>query len=111
MTRMPVRSFALALALASAASPALARPAAPPQASVRTADLDLSQPAGADAFTARLRAAARQVCAPIAGRGAAQHGAWIACREDAFARALSGLDEATLSKLHAASAKRTVAAR
>ncbi len=111
MPRLTVRSFALALTLAAAATPAVARPAAQPQASVRVGDLDLSRPADAQAFHARLRAAARQVCAPIAGRSAAQHGAWQACRHEAVERTLARLDAATLSKLRAASAKHEVAAR
>lgn len=68
-----------AVLIVSAAGPASAQ-----EARIRWGDLDLSTPAGADAFDARVRAAARKLCRSvpmIGGRAACQ----AAVRDEAVA--------------------------
>ena len=95
------QSLALAVVLATAALPALAEPAAPRQTVVATDGLDLAHPDGVRALYTRIHAAAREVCAPAAGRGAGQQVAWNACRREALDRAVATLGNDAVARLHA----------
>jgi UrcA family protein len=104
-------ALSISLALAATSAPVLAERAAPPQVAVAYGDLDLAQPSDARALYGRIRAAAREVCAPASGRGAAQQVAWNACRRDALDRAVAALGSDSIARLHAAKAQRSASRR
>jgi UrcA family protein len=94
--------LALSVSLASIGAPALAEPDAPQSVTIRYGDLDLSQPADASALYARIRSAARQVCAAADAPGAARRVEWSACRREAAERAVTALGSEAVARLHAA---------
>ncbi len=96
----------VSLALAAAAAPAFAEQGSPKEVAVAYGDLEITQPEGARALYVRIRAAARQVCAPAEGRAAGQQVAWNACRREALDRAVASLGSDAVARLHAARASR-----
>jgi len=80
---------------------AIAAADALPTRRVSYADLDISKPAGAKTLYHRIEAAARQVCEPT-GKGVGAAVQDRACIKQAIDLAVSRVDSAALSKLHAA---------
>jgi UrcA family protein len=67
-----------------------------PQTTVKYADLDLSNPAGAVALYARIQQAARQVCSPLDGRDLTSKMQMASCVHKAIARAVAKVDQPAL---------------
>jgi UrcA family protein len=101
-TKQLALSISLAVTIFASGSPALAEPDAPKSVTVRYGDLDLARAEGASALYARIRAAAREVCAAAKQPGAARHAEWNACRRHAIDRAVASLGHASITQLHAA---------
>jgi UrcA family protein len=85
---------------------------APPAADVPSvivsyADLDLSNPAGADTLYERIKAAARKVCAPLATKELSRIGLWRDCYEQAVSNAVATIDRPTLTAAHRAARSAT----
>jgi UrcA family protein len=80
----------------------------PLTAVVSYADLNLNGEPGAKEMYARLRAAARKVCAPLEGRGAKKI-TWGACVDQAIARAIGEVDKPALTAYHSARSGETEA--
>jgi UrcA family protein len=108
-TSAVVRTIALGIAAtlgytAAAGNVALNRPVSGPalQYVVRFSDLDLSKADGAAALYARLRHAARVVCAPGESREMGIAAMYRACMNDAIANAVARVDRPLLSQYHQA---------
>jgi UrcA family protein len=103
MTKAIRYSLLAALAaLSAAAAPTIALSDELPQRSVRFADLDLSQSAGAAVLYVRIKTAAAQVCDQHAVRSL---GAFIStrrCVDQAIARAVAEVNEPALTGLYRA---------
>jgi UrcA family protein len=72
---------------------------------VRFSDLDVSKPEGATALYARIRHAARIVCAPGESREMGLAAIYRACMEDSIASAVAKVDRPLLSQYHQARTK------
>lgn len=77
---------------------------------VRFDDLALQRPAGAKTLYARLRTAARNVCAPAAPRELAAHRDWNQCYSEALDQAVAATESSQVSALHLARTGRGLAA-
>ena len=103
----PIKTSMLAAGLSAliyAASGVGALAAEPPQALtkiVHYGDLNLDSEQGAKALYARLRSAARQVCAPLESIELTQQRKWKACFNNAVANAVVEVNTTMLSALHA----------
>ena len=71
---------------------------------VRFSDLDVSKPEGATALYARIRHAARIVCAPGESREMGLAAMYRACMEESIANAVAKVDRPLLSQYHQARA-------
>ena len=67
---------------------------------VKYGDLDLNTRTGVKTLHARLRTAAREVCAPSDGRALADTGDYDACVSNAVTRAVSDVGNPNLTRLH-----------
>jgi len=67
---------------------------------VHYGDLNLDSEQGAQALYARLRGAAKQVCAPFESIEMTRRRLWQNCINDAVANAVVQVDKTTLSSLH-----------
>ncbi len=72
---------------------------------VRYSDLDLSKTQGAAALYARLRHAARAVCAPGESREMGRAEIFRACMNESIASAVSKVDRPLVSQIHLARSK------
>ena len=71
-----------------------------PAVSVSYEGLDLSTKQGAQILYTRLQGAARQVCSDFDGRELSRRAKWRACYNDALSRAVSQVNQATVTNLH-----------
>jgi UrcA family protein len=62
-------------------------------------DLNLSSETGARVLLARLRGAARSVCAPMDGRGPASFGRYRACVNNAMANAVADINQTIVTRV------------
>lgn len=69
----------------------------PKQVLIHYADLDLTQFAGLSVLYSRLQHAARQVCAPLNSKVPELAAAYKACAADAMSRAVTQVDQPSLS--------------
>ena len=81
----------------------------PLQVNVRFADLDLSRIEGAATLYMRLRAAARQVCAPLDERSPDLWTRFDSCVQDALSTAVAKIDEPVLNSYYRAKLGRDAA--
>jgi UrcA family protein len=95
-------STVTALACTLTSGTVLAAPATDqvPAIVVSYADLDVSKPAGIETLYRRIDYAARQVCAPLAGRDIRRTFLWRECRSEAMAAAVSTINRPMLTALH-----------
>lgn len=94
---------AAAAALVSIAAPAIADSNQPRSVVVNFDELDLTTSQGATKLYARLRFAARQVCAPLEGRALRQRAAFNECYAEALTDAVEQVNIAAVTALHARS--------
>ena len=83
-----------------AAVPASAAPTVDPQRTVKFQDLDLSTFTGTASLYARLQAASRAVCEPLAGRELARIKQYNDCYEKALDNAIREVRSLSLTTLH-----------
>ena len=76
-----------------------------PQRVVRFRDLDLTQPAGAEALFSRLRTAAREVCEPVSSVLHLDR----QCTNEALANAVADVDQPVLTQYYLVKTRHTVA--
>jgi len=96
------KKLALGVSFALLASAAAAHADSTEQRSVvvSTKGLDLRKAADVDELYRRLRAAAREACAPLESRSAATQVAWRECREGALQRAIAAVGSDALTQRH-----------
>jgi UrcA family protein len=92
--------FALICA-ASGGRALAALPSQPLTKIVHYGDLNLDSEEGARVLYARLRSAAREVCAPLEGLDITSRRLWQSCFDYAVANAVRQVDKITVSALHA----------
>ncbi len=100
----------LVAALAAAAGAGSAIAAQPDDAltkKVAYGDLDLESAQGAKALYARIRSAARGVCAPFESRELSRLPAWQACVDNAVESAVARINKPLVSALHSQSVSRS----
>jgi len=86
------------------ATPAMADSSDTLSVTVNYDELDLSSTQGAAKLYARLRFAARQVCAPFEGRELTRRAAYKECYNEALANAVKNVNVSAVTALHAAAA-------
>jgi UrcA family protein len=108
---MNTSNFSLSAALAVAAlamTPSFAAAAdarAPHEVTVYYDELNMSTERGATALYSRLRAASREVCAPLEGRDLRQRAAFNACYSQALSNAVARVNRTAVTALHVRVAK------
>jgi UrcA family protein len=91
--------FALVCAVTGGITQA-AEPGQPLTRIVAYGDLNLDSVQGAQVLYARLRTAARDVCAPLEARDLGQQSRWHNCFDHAIASAVAEVNKTTVSALH-----------
>jgi len=100
-----------ALSVGVASLPAAADSFDAPQITVSFADLNVSQPRGAAALYARIRAAAHSVCAPLDGRSLGEKSSMNACVDKAVLDAVSSVGQPALTAIYSEKTGKPVVAR
>jgi UrcA family protein len=93
-------AVALGIATFGAASAIAKDYDAPRTQTVKYDEYDLNSEQGAAALYAHLRAASKEVCAPLDGRELRQHAAWKACYKEALSNAVLNVNRDTVTALH-----------
>jgi UrcA family protein len=93
-------AICLAYAMAAVSATAGAANEAPPSGVVRFADLNISDPAGAQTLYRRIQAAARRVCQFDAAWDINSSGNERGCYRHAVDQAVKGVNSAALSQIH-----------
>lgn len=94
-----IRASVLAAALFCAAAPVMAD-SEPRAVTVNFDELDLTTAQGAGKLYARLRFAARQVCAPLDGRELTRRNAFKECYSEALENAVKQVNVSAVTALH-----------
>lgn len=91
---------AVALVGLASTNVALAQSAGRTQITVSYADLDLAKPQGVDALYARLKGAAKAACGDPDARNLREKALVRACRDEALANAVEGVNHDALTAKH-----------
>lgn len=106
MRKIVITSIATVGTVFSVAS--LAAEVAPPKVVVSYSDLDASTDLGAKMLYARLRSAARNVCAAYEGDSLHSKNLWNNCQSSALTNAVADLELNKVSELHARATGKTL---
>jgi UrcA family protein len=100
--RPTLMTTAIAIAISSAgiANAAVSATAGAPTITVKYDELDVTTQRGAQELYARLRAASKQVCAPLDSRDLRRHYAWKACYTQALSNAVVQVNREAVTALH-----------
>jgi UrcA family protein len=101
-----VTASLICIGLASGAGTAAAADGVDPMSkTVAYGDLNLETTVGANVLYARIRTAAREVCAPFEGRELARKVRWDSCYDHAVKSAVAQVDKPSLTALYSEKTK------